>query len=229
MKKYVKRFLDIFDFKNLLFESIILSFVIVFVDALNLPTLMIKNNCLFLLILVLIFFAVKIISSDNFKLFLTKNVNTVDKYMFIYSITTFILLIYVFGFDFKPYKLIVLSILSLFLISIYVFRIIKTNQSHEDLEFNILDLQYVCKNKIELSNKKIALLEEKDVDYDLLNKKDVINQLYNTIINCYPENNFTIGLNGKWGNGKTTIINNVLRLIEKNGLLDHYVIVKFDP
>ena len=229
MKKYVNRFLDIFDFKNLLFESIILSFVIVFVDALNLPTLMIKNNCLFLLILVLIFFAVKITSSDNFKLFLTKNVNTVDKYMFIYSITTFILLIYVFGFDFKPYKLIVLSILSLFLISIYVFRIIKTNQSHEDLEFNILDLQYVCKNKIELSNKKIALLEEKDVDYDLLNKKDVINQLYNTIINCYPENNFTIVLNGKWGNGKTTIINNVLRLIEKNGLLDHYVIVKFDP
>ena len=130
MKKYVKRFLDIFDFKNLLFESIILSFVIVFVDALNLPTLMIKNNCLFLLILVLIFFAVKITSSDNFKLFLTKNVNTVDKYMFIYSTTTFILLIYVFGFDFKPYKLIVLSILSLFLISIYVFRIIKTNQSH---------------------------------------------------------------------------------------------------
>ena len=28
MKKYVKRFLDIFDFKNLLFETIILSFVI---------------------------------------------------------------------------------------------------------------------------------------------------------------------------------------------------------
>lgn len=229
MKKYIKRLLDIFDFKNLLFESIILSFIIVFVDALNLPTLMVKNNCLFLLILVLIFFAVKIISGNNFKLTLTKNLNTVDRYIFIYSITILILLIYVLGFDFKTYKLIVLSVLSLFLIGVYVFRIIKTNQSHEDLEFNILDLQYVCKNKIELSNKKIALLEEKDVDYDLLNKKDVINQLYNTIINCYPENNFTIGLNGKWGNGKTTIINNVLRIIEQNGLLDHYIIVKFDP
>lgn len=229
MKKYIKRFLDIFDFKNLLFESIILSFIIVFVDALNLPTLMVKNNCLFLLILVLIFFVVKIISGNNFKLTLTKNLNTVDRYIFIYSITILILLIYVLGFDFKIYKLIVLSVLSLFLIGVYGFRIIKTNQSHEDLEFNILDLQYVCKNKIELSNKKIALLEEKDVDYDLLNKKDVINQLYNTIINCYPENNFTIGLNGKWGNGKTTIINNVLRIIEQNGLLDHYVIVKFDP
>lgn len=229
MKKYIKRLLDIFDFKNLLFESIVLSFIIVLVDALNLPTLMVKNNCLFLLILVLIFFAVKIISGNNFKLTLTKNLNTVDRYIFIYSITILILLIYVLGFDFKTYKLIVLSVLSLFLIGVYVFRIIKTNQSHEDLEFNILDLQYVCKNKIELSNKKIALLEEKDVDYDLLNKKDVINQLYNTIINCYPENNFTIGLNGKWGNGKTTIINNVLRIIEQNGLLDHYVIVKFDP
>ena len=78
MKKYIKRFLDIFDFKNLLFESIILSFIIVFVDALNLPTLMVKNNCLFLLILVLIFFAVKIISGNNFKLTLTKNLNTLD-------------------------------------------------------------------------------------------------------------------------------------------------------
>lgn len=229
MKKYIKRFLDIFDFKNLLFESIILSFIIVFVDVLNLPTLMVQNNCLFLLILVLIFFAVKIISVNNFKLILTKNLNTVDRYIFIYSITILILIIYVLGFDLKAYKLIVLSVLSLLLIAIYVFRIIKTNQRHEDLEFNILDLQYVCKNKIELSNKKIALLEEKDVDYDLLNKKDVINQLYNTIINCYPENSFTIGLNGKWGNGKTTIINNVLRIIEQNGLLDHYVIVKFDP
>ena len=65
MKKYIKRFLDIFDFKNLLFESIILSFIIVFVDALNLPTLMVQNNCLFLLILVLIFFAVKIRSVNN--------------------------------------------------------------------------------------------------------------------------------------------------------------------
>ena len=229
MKKYMKRLLDIFDFKNLLFESIVLSFIIVFVDALNLPTLMVKNNCLFLLILVLMFFAVKIISGNNFKLTLTKNLNTVDRYIFICNITILILLIYVLGFDFKTYKLIVLSVLSLFLIGLYVFRIIKTNQSNEDLEFNILDLQYVCKNKIELSNKKIALLEEKDVDYDLLNKKDVINQLYNTIINCYPENNFTIGLNGKWGNGKTTIINNVLRIIEQNGLLDNYVIVKFDP
>lgn len=229
MKKYIKSFLDIFDFKNLLFESIVLSFIIVFVDALNLPTLMFQNNCLFLLILVLIFFAVKIISVNNFKLILTKNLNAVDRYIFIYSITMLILIIYVLGFDLKAYKLIVLSVLSLLLITIYVFRIIKINQRYEDLEFNILDLQYVCENKIELSNKKIALLEEKDVDYDLLNKKDVINQLYNAIINCYPKNNFTIGLNGKWGTGKTTIVNNVLRIIEQNGLLDHYVIVKFDP
>ena len=124
MKKYIKRLLDIFDFKNLLFESIVLSFIIVLVDALNLPTLMVKNNCLFLLILVLIFFAVKIISGNNFKLTLTKNLNTVDRYIFIYSITILILLIYVLGFDFKTYKLIVLSVLSLFLIGVYVFRII---------------------------------------------------------------------------------------------------------
>ena len=36
-------------------------------------------------------------------------------------------------------------------------------------------------------------------------------------------------LNGKWGSGKTTIIKNVLRIMNDNDLLDNYVIVNFNP
>ena len=52
MKQYKKRLFDIFKFKNLLFESIIISFIIVSMDVFNLPSLIIKNNGLFLLILI---------------------------------------------------------------------------------------------------------------------------------------------------------------------------------
>ena len=166
MNKYVKRFLDIFDFKNLLFESIILSFVIVFVDALNLPTLMIKNNCLFLLILVLIFFAVKITSSDNFKLFLTKNVNTVDKYMFIYSITTFILLIYVFGFDFKPYKNAKTKEKKLIYNQLIPLSLVKINIE----EVNLVDEI----NTIEEATNKAIILARRRIEEDLTDKEYVI-------------------------------------------------------
>ena len=82
-------------------------------------------------------------------------------------------------------------------------RIIKIDHKSKDEKTNVVDLEFIVNNKIELNDKKLLLLEEKEVDYDLLNRK--------------------------WGSGKTTIIKNVLRIMNDNDLLDNYVIVNFNP
>ena len=152
-----------------------------------------------------------------------------DRYLAILLFTSIFVLIYVFIFDLKKYKLVLLSVLFMIIFISYIIRIIKSKDKSKEASSNVIDLKYIVNNKIELNDKKMVLLEEKDVNYDLLNRKSIINQLYNTIINCEPATNFTIGLNGKWGSGKTTVIKNVLRIIEENDLLDNYVIVNFNP
>ena len=74
----------------------------------------------------------------------------------------------------------------------------------------------------------IVLLNEEDVDYDLLDRSKVINQLYNAIIMANPDGKFVISLEGKWGSGKTTIIKNVKKMIFENE--DNIVVIdEFDP
>ncbi len=74
----------------------------------------------------------------------------------------------------------------------------------------------------------IVLLNEEDVDYDLLDRSKVINQLYNAIIMANPDGRFVISLEGKWGSGKTTIIKNVKKMIFENE--DNIVVIdEFDP
>lgn len=92
---------------------------------------------------------------------------------------------------------------------------------------NIIDLKELYEGKIEKAD-GILLLDEKDVDYDLLNRQPVINHLYNTLCNCKPQGQFVISLEGKWGAGKTTILQNVKKLIKENQE-DIVIIDGFDP
>ena len=158
-----------------------------------------------------------------------KHINIIDKYLATVLFASVFVSLYEFIFDIKKYKIILLLALFIFIIISYVIRIIKIDHKSKDEKTNVVDLEFIVNNKIELNDKKLLLLEEKEVDYDLLNRKSIINQLYNTIINCEPATNFTIGLNGKWGSGKTTIIKNVLRIMNDNDLLDNYIIVNFNP
>ena len=96
---------------------------------------------------------------------------------------------------------------------------------------NLLDLKEVCENTFKSVPGKPVLVEEKDVDYDLLKRDGIINQLYRSIIHSQPDKSYVISLEGAWGSGKTTIINNTKRLLEqKTGDgYDYIVIDDFDP
>ena len=81
-------------------------------------------------------------------------------------------------------------------------------------ESNIIDLKKFLEEDI--TEDKNILFNEEDVNYDLLNRNHTIMQLYNTIILSNPNNKFVISLEGEWGSGKTTIINNVKDKLSKH-------------
>ncbi len=229
MKKYLNDLKSIYKFKNSLIIGMIVSFFIILIDILNIPSNLYLKGYIALIILLILIIIIKWFDVNNIKMFFYKHINIIDKYLATVLFASVFVSLYEFIFDIKKYKIILLLALFIFIIISYVIRIIKIDHKSKDEKTNVVDLEFIVNNKIELNDKKLLLLEEKEVDYDLLNRKSIINQLYNTIINCEPATNFTIGLNGKWGSGKTTIIKNVLRIMNDNDLLDNYVIVNFNP
>lgn len=229
MKKYLNDLKSIYKFKNLLIIGMIVSFFIILIDILNIPSNLYLKGYIALIILLILIIIIKWFDVNNIKMLFYKHINIIDKYLATVLFASVFVSLYEFIFDIKKYKIILLLALFIFIIISYVIRIIKIDHKSKDEKTNVVDLEFIVNNKIELNDKKLLLLEEKEVDYDLLNRKAIINQLYNTIINCEPATNFTIGLNGKWGSGKTTIIKNVLRIMNDNDLLDNYVIVNFNP
>lgn len=229
MKKYLNDLKSIYKFKNSLIIGMIVSFFIILIDILNIPSNLYLKGYIALIILLILIIIIKWFDVNNIKMLFYKHINIIDKYLATVLFASVFVSLYEFIFDIKKYKIILLLALFIFIIISYVIRIIKIDHKSKDEKTNVVDLEFIVNNKIELNDKKLLLLEEKEVDYDLLNRKSIINQLYNTIINCEPATNFTIGLNGKWGSGKTTIIKNVLRIMNDNDLLDNYVIVNFNP
>lgn len=229
MRKYYNDLKNIYRPKSLLTTGMILSFFVILIDILNIPTNISSNGYITLLILFVLIILIKWFDISNIKMLFYKHINLIDKYLCVFLFASVFVSIYELIFDLKTYKLVFLLVLFILLFASYLIRIIKNRHQKPQDSSNVVDLKFIVNNKIELNEKKLVLLEEKEVDYDLINRKSVINQLYNTIINCEPATNFTIGLNGKWGSGKTTVIKNVLRIMGDNGLLDNYVIVNFDP
>ena len=83
-----------------------------------------------------------------------------------------------------------------------------------------MDIKQLYNNEIECSDKNLIFLEEKDVNYDLLNRGKIITELYNSINLCKNNTKFIISLTGK-----TTILNIVKNRLSKN---EYIVIDKFD-
>ena len=135
---------------------------------------------------------------------------------------------------FKFYKLYIIFIVLLLSVYLLVYRIIINNKHHyieQQINNNVYDLKdFIKKKHITISNEYPILLAEKDVDYDLCDRTVIINQLYSSLKACYGLNSsFVIGLEGPWGSGKTTIINNVIGKIKNESPNDYIITNDFDP
>jgi hypothetical protein len=229
MLNYIKKILKIYDFKNILKIMLIFCFIVILVDQYNLLSFIINKGLLNLLVIIILIISIEFLNKNNINLIFNKVIDSFDEVILTFFISSIMLLLYVCFFDYQKYKIMLLMIFIFILLLVMILRIFKTNFKIEQNKTNVFDLQDLCQNKISLNSGDVLFLEEKEVDYDLLQRSDVINRLYNAIIKCNPTNSFTIGLNGSWGSGKTTVINNALRIISDNHIEGQYLIVKFDP
>lgn len=96
---------------------------------------------------------------------------------------------------------------------------------------NLIDMKDLYENKFTRIQDNPILISEHDVDYDLLDREGIANHLYRSITHCQSDQSFVISLEGEWGSGKTTIINNTKRLLEETTENEKKIIVidDFDP
>lgn len=80
----------------------------------------------------------------------------------------------------------------------------------------VYDLKSIYDNDFSVKSGNPILISEKDVDYDLLGRKSIIDQLYMNISSYKSDTSYVIGLIGEWGSGKTTIINNLKKKLKDN-------------
>ena len=221
--KYVESFRKLYPISYVINMSIIVFLALILLDYYNLPSKLLLLDFL-IFISVLILLLMKTIEIKPFTLLKLKTVNYIDVFIEILknSITLYSLYII-----FMPSWKIVLSLsLAMILCIIELCRMHFINKGIPvAVQKNVYDLKDLYEGKIP-DTADLVLLNEKDVDYDLLGRNNLINMLKSTIINCSPDDKFVIALEGKWGCGKTTILNNVKRSISDDKII---IIDSFDP
>lgn len=169
---------------------------------------------LFSLVLILVIY-----NSHFLDLYKMVDINIIDR-VIICILNISIICEYAWGFWLiqYTYKWVISSILSVLLVYVLIRRqlVFRKYETTDTEQNTVFDLKDVYEGKMGFYSQKPILISERDVDYDLLNRSGIINQLYMSITSCKSNSAFVIGLEGEWGSGKTTIIRNVKRKLEKN-------------
>lgn len=222
--KEVSKFLKIFKPKEIIETILIMIIMYLLIDMFNIPTLLEKYGIYSIAIFIvgIIFF---VINKGFLNLFKANIYNYLDLILLSSLIAT---TIYMFFSKYISYTIFKLTLISLVEVIINVFIIIRLvilymldKKINNKKELNVYDINKLYQNKIDNSNNDLIFLEEKDVDYDLLNRNKIIGDLYNCINFCNNQEKFIISLTGKWGSGKTTILN----IVKQQLSLDEFIIV----
>lgn len=133
------------------------------------------------------------------------------------------------GYCYKTIGALSVFVISLISLIIRIATFYKTTKEFDRISSGkvLYDLNSIYNNNFGVENGNPILISEKDVDYDLLGRKGIIDQLYKYVSSYKADTSFVIGLVGVWGSGKTTIINNVKNNLEVNSKMVY--IDDFDP
>ncbi|MEM1485600.1 P-loop NTPase fold protein [Oscillospiraceae bacterium PP1C4] len=238
-KKYFGEVNQAFPLSHLFQISVLISTALMVVDILNVPTQLI-NSCQANLLYVLIASVILLLITWLFNLhmqdlFALAAISVLDSIIIIsfFSGTLCTITIALMG-EGVTYKITLSSVLSITSIAglisriIYHSRAIKKSQSYHN---NVFDLKSVYLNDFIYKGDGPILIAEEDVDYDLLMRNGLINRLYSAIRSCKPGKSFVIGLEGDWGSGKTTILNNVKAKLNATNGPEHQLVIidEFNP
>ena len=236
MRKYISDINQNYSLIKLTEYAVILSTILLTIDLLNLPLkYLLGDNKLFsfliagAVIILLILKGIEFGLIDTLKL---TTVNIIDAFSvtMIFSSTIYLVIASFYGFLFL-YKSISLFIIVIIFFSIILGRSIYLKKKKIEAKKytpNIVDLKDIYNGNFKLEEDQLVLIKEEEVNYDLLERENIINQLYNAILQSKPDGKFVISLEGGWGSGKTTIINNVKKQL-RNTKEDIIIIDEFDP
>lgn len=230
----MNEFIKTFNWKDILENTLLFFGFLIILDIFNVPTFIInynKNLEMVLIITVVFYF---IINNEIFKLLKINVINYIDLFLVSLFFSTVAYILINVLMELTEFKLISSLILIGILIIIFIIRINVVlrkfkSEKFPEVEFNVYDLRDLYKNKIEKKDNKLILLEEKAVKYDLLNRTKIITDLYNSINFCKNKEKFIISITGKWGSGKTTILNIVKEKLDKEKfiIIDDFDIWKY--
>lgn len=211
---------------------LIVFIVALFMDKLNIFTTIYKFVGMPIFICIVLFSIISFFELHLKDLIYLKVVNYFDCGIVIVFFSTIMYLIYYLNFEFpvniyKLYFLIVLIIINFGLLLFRNFHI--THNKIEKYNTNIIDLKDAYDNKFPNSESNLYFIDESPVEYDMLDRNSIINEIYTNIKECKTEKQYVIGLTGEWGSGKTTILNNVKKLIKDYNDGELIVIDSFDP
>lgn len=219
-----------YGFVNSFFFSIVIAFLFFITDNSNIPSKITSNYDVsfinittFFIILLSIFLIVK------FKIFNMLNhplINKLDQALVIlFAALLIVQVLFFLGYE----NMTLQNYLVMYIVGIVIFtifcRILIVGGKIKHTESVVVDLKDVIEGKVDFY--KPFLIREADVDYDLLSRGLIVDDLVNWINNYQSEERFVIGIEGKWGSGKSTLIKNVIKRIDKEN--DYIIIDDFEP
>ncbi len=228
--KYQKAFEELYTIPEILSKSLLITIGIWLIDYFNIfSKIAERKEFIFIGIIILILAVIKILGFKPWNLYKLTTVNYTDSFLVSSIIALFV---YSIKIDIcnkeQYYKTITIICLSFLLLILELIRIRKINKIEKNEEpANVYDLKELYDGKIENKNNGLILIKEKEVDYDLLERGNIINKLYEVVTKCYNGEKFVLSLQGEWGSGKTTIINNFKKLIKDDSNI--IIIDDFDP
>src|SRR5690625_135160 len=235
-KKYFSNILQPNKLGNTLMFALLFSTLIIWIDYIDLLNYIPLNNEAFkkVFILFLILFITAVIIKFNLKDALrVKFFTSFDSILITaFSILIFLLAAYGLGFP-EPIKkrliipVLLFVIVVLLCVRVYVVGRISKHKTNKDNR-KLIDLKDIYNGKINVNPGEIFYVREDAVSYDLLKRDRIIEQLTSSIIDTSHKGKFVVSLEGKWGSGKTTIINIVKNIIRKEKK-DVIIIDNFDP
>lgn len=231
LHQYFNDLNEYFSPSKILFNSFISSFLLIWMDYKNLVSQFSSNVfgkfmiVFFLVILLsLVFLNYKKLSHSLQAQVLTET----DTVLISISINLMSLLLF---------RILVLNNLNLItiilifsfltLLGLMFLRVLKigTDSLAEPTTSITVDLRLIINDEIEYD--KNFILSEDAVEYDLLGRNPIVDELKNLIKNYNSEERLVIGIEGKWGTGKSTIIKNLINEIKDNDEI--LIIDEFNP
>lgn len=218
--------------------SILLSCALFVLDYFDVPSLIVSTiprEIFFLTIIVGVMFVLTWLKGNHyFDLFRVSSENILDAGLIVTIITSLLYSIY--SVIILTQNIYVNIAIATMLMALIIFGIRFGCRCHKykqikDEKSNLIDLKQLFENNFKRRTKKPILLSEKDVGYDLFDRDSIVKKLYSSITHCQPEKSYVISLEGKWGTGKTTIINRTKQYLnDSENNEDEYIIIDdFDP